>query len=252
MAIPRHQPPAACALVLAAAFILGAPQAAAQETPAPDEPPVEAPFASVVVEAQLEQFELNLGDEGSLRWVGQARLISPHRLLLRTEGAIDSDGEIASGRVEAFYEQPIQPFVALEAGARFDTDALGGRAWAAVGIDARVPYLLSAWAGLYVSDAGRAALALKLAVDRRLSDRLVIQPEVRLNFYAREDAEREISAGLSDARLGLRLRYEFGDRFAPYAGVSYLRRFGATARLVGRDGEESAELAVVVGLRTTF
>ena len=51
------------------------------------------------------------------------------------------------------------------------------------------------------------------------------------DLYGKSDPVRGIGSGLSDARLGLRLRYEIGRQFAPYIGVVWTRRFGATASI---------------------
>ena len=44
--------------------------------------------------------------------------------------------------------------------------------------------------------------------DQRLTQRLVLQPRVELNLSAQNIPQTRIGAGLSDAELGLRLRYE--------------------------------------------
>jgi copper resistance protein B len=47
----------------------------------------------------------------------------------------------------------------------------------------------------------------------------------------------------------LRLRYEIAREFAPYVGVSYERKFGATARLARREGEDTEALRLIAGIR---
>src|SRR3546814_10337654 len=52
----------------------------------------------------------------------------------------------------------------------------------------------------------------------------------------------DIGSGLVNIELGARLRYEFSRQFAPYIGVSYLRKAGDTARLSRRAGEDVHEI----------
>jgi copper resistance protein B len=52
--------------------------------------------------------------------------------------------------------------------------------------------------------------------------------------------------------LGLRLRYEFTRRFAPYVGVEFERRFGETAALARSAGESTFDPRIVAGVRMWF
>lgn len=63
---------------------------------------------------------------------------------------------------------------------------------------------------------------------------------------------RGIGSGLSTAEVGLRLRYEFTRKFAPYVGVVYERAFGNTADLRRDDFERVDDTRIVIGLRTWF
>ena len=64
-----------------------------------------------------------------------------------------------------------------------------------------------------------------------LTNRLVLQPLVEASLYGKDDPRRGIGSGLSTAEAGLRLRYEFTRRVAPYIGVVHERAFGRTADL---------------------
>ena len=63
------------------------------------------------------------------------------------------------------------------------------------------------------------------------TQRLVLTPKLELNAYGKSDPSRDIGAGLSDVEAGLRLRYEFTRRFAPYLGLDWQRRLGNTASM---------------------
>jgi len=61
-----------------------------------------------------------------------------------------------------------------------------------------------------------------------------------------------IGAGLSTAELGLRLRYEIRRELAPYVGLSWERRYGATARYARRDGDRTGGVSLALGVRAWF
>ena len=91
-----------------------------------------------------------------------------------------------------------------------------------------------------------AAAALRLAAERDvlLTQRLVLRPELELNAYTEDDAERGIDAGLSDVEFGLRLRYEIRREIAPYLGLLW--------SWTESPDEESSEFSAVAGLRIWF
>jgi len=73
-----------------------------------------------------------------------------------------------------------------------------------------------------------------------------------LNLHGRNDEARGVGSGLSDASVGLRLRYEISRQFAPYVGVSWGRAYGNTADLLRADDEDVSEAKLVAGIRFWF
>jgi len=71
-------------------------------------------------------------------------------------------------------------------------------------------------------------------------------------MYGKDDPEKGIMSGLSDAQLALRLRYEIRREVAPYVGIAWIRRFGQTADLVRASGEDPNDLQVLAGVRIWF
>lgn len=61
-----------------------------------------------------------------------------------------------------------------------------------------------------------------------------------------------LGAGLTDAWLGLRLRYEFAREFAPYIGVSHEAKNGRTADFARADGKDATSTSFVAGVRFWF
>lgn len=119
-------------------------------------------------------------------------------------------------------------------------------------LGAHVPHVFKGWATAYVGDGGRAALALRASYDRVLTERLILQPELKINFYSEDDPARRIGSGFSDINADLRLRYEITDRLAPYVGVTYRRRFGDTADFARAAGERAEDARLVIGISSWF
>jgi len=70
-----------------------------------------------------------------------------------------------------------------------------------------------------------------------------------MNLYGRADPARDVAAGVSDFEIGLRLRYEVRREFAPYAGLVWARRLGATGDLARNMAVSSDGLCLALGVR---
>jgi copper resistance protein B len=247
------------AAAMASLAVLAGP-ASAQTMAAMGPPSEAAPYGApvederVYIHGLLDQFEVRTGEgSGALRWDGEAWLgTDSHRLWLKAEGERDAGGQVSDGRLEALYSRPISPYFDAQAGVRYDLDSRPGRTWAAVGVEGLAPYFFTVDAAGYVSRDGRLAARAMVSYDQRLTQRLILSPEVEVNLYSRDDPRRAIGSGLSDLDAGLRLRYEVTRKFAPYIGVAYEGRFGRTADLVRAAGERTGDVKFAVGLRGWF
>ena len=105
---------------------------------------------------------------------------------------------------------------------------------------------------VYVGDEGRTALRLDAEYELLLTQRLILQPKIEIDFYGKSDAARGVGSGLSHASVALRLRYEIRREFAPYVGIEWGRKFGATADYAQAAGEETKETRLVAGVRLRF
>jgi copper resistance protein B len=97
-------------------------------------------------------------------------------------------------------------------------------------------------------------LAAKLEgnYDLLLTQTLILQPQLEMNFYSKDDPARMIGAGLSDLDTGVRLRYEITRKLAPYIGMTYENKFGDTARFARLVGEPSSDMRFSAGVRIWF
>lgn len=217
-----------------------------------------APFGDPVDDEHVfyhllfDQLEGRFGRDTSFRWEGEGWAgTDMNRVVLKTEGTV-SKGEVEEGNQELLYARPISTYFNLQGGLRYDLDSAPGRGWAAFGIEGLAPQFFHVSATGYVSDRGHLAAKLEGSYDLLLTQTLVLQPQVEMNFYSKDDSRRGIGAGLADLDTGLRLRYEITRKFAPYIGVTYENKFGDTARFARLAGEHASDMRFSAGFRIWF
>ncbi len=174
-----------------------------------------------------------------------------NRLLLRSEGA-RSAGHLREGDIEALWSHAVTAFWDSTLGVRHDFGAGPARDWAAFGVQGLAPYWFDIEATGYVGAGGRTAARLKVEYELLFTQRLILQPEFEANLYGRSDPARRLGSGLSDASLGLRLRYEIRREFAPYIGVVWQRVFGGTAGFRRAENKSVFDRQIVAGVRVWF
>ncbi|MGB4858875.1 MAG: copper resistance protein B [Dokdonella sp.] len=163
-----------------------------------------------------------------------------------------SDGHLGETRTELLWNRATAAYWSVQAGVRHDLGEGPSRNWAAFGVQGLAPYWFEVEATAYVGESGRTALRLEAEYELLLTQRLVLQPDVEVNFYGKDDRERGIGSGLSELEVGLRLRYEFTRKFAPYVGVNWSRSFGRTADFARAEGGGAEDTQLVAGVRLWF
>jgi copper resistance protein B len=196
----------------------------------------------------VEEFEYRAGGDGAFQWEGQAWYGNDsHKLWLKSESEL-SNGQFEHGRHEILYDRPISTFFDLQAGLRADIDDHPGRGWFAFGVQGLAPYFFEVSTTAYLGSHGRFAANAEASFDLLLTQRLILQPKAEIDLYAKNDAARVIGSGLSEFEGGVRLRYEITRKFAPYAGLTYDRKFGSTRRFSLAKGEDPETLRLVFGV----
>ena len=173
------------------------------------------------------------------------------KLWLKAEGE-SSRGRLRDLRTEALWDHAISTYWSTQLGVRHDSGIGPDRTWAALGVQGLAPYWFDTEVTIYVGQGGRTAARLQLEYDELLTQRWVLQPKVEFNLYGRDDPQRGTGSGLSDAELGLRLRYEIRREIAPYVGIVYRQRFGHAADFARAQGEAAEDPQIVVGLHAWF
>ncbi|WP_236585462.1 copper resistance protein B [Dyella sp. EPa41] len=195
---------------------------------------------------RMERARSTSGDYAT-RWEAEGWLGNPiDRLWLKTEGERGGDG--TEGRAEALWSHAWTSFWDAQLGVRQDFGQGPNRQWAAVGVQGLAPYWFETQATFYAGEQGRTAWRLEASYELLFTQRLVLEPRLELNVYGKDDPRRGVSSGLSDMEAGLRLRYEFSRKFAPYVGVNWTRRYG-DAQAPGAPRFHARETAWVAGLR---
>ncbi|MGH8428611.1 MAG: copper resistance protein B, partial [Gammaproteobacteria bacterium] len=203
----------------------------------------------------LDQLEYQSGvgdspDAGA--WDAQAWFGGDYqKLWFKTEGT-RSGGHTEDADISAFYDRPFSGFFDFQAGIRHDFGGGPARNWAAFGIQGLARYFFDLELTGYVGPGGRTAARAKLRYEWLFTQRLILEPELEANLYGQADAARGIGSGLSDASLGLRLRYEFSRKFAPYVGLEYTRTFGHTSDYRRAEDRRASDTVFVIGLRAWF
>lgn len=207
----------------------------------------------VMLFALLDQFEWVDAESGSaLAWEAQGWLGNDEqRLWLRSKGE-RADGGTENAELQLFYGQPLVRWWDWLVGIRHDFKPAPSQSWLAAGVQGLTPYWFESKATLYLGESGQTNLRLEVEYELLFTQQLVLQPLLELNFFGKEDAQRGIGSGLSQAEAGLRLRYEIRREIAPYVGLSWERAYGETADLAQQHGEDIEDTALVAGIRLWY
>jgi copper resistance protein B len=171
-----------------------------------------------------------------------------HKLYFESEGEV-VDGEAEKANAELLYSRTIHSFWDLQAGFRHDFKPRPTRSFVAFGVQGLAPHWFEVDATAYLSDRGDLSAVLEVEYDLLLTQRLILQPRLETAVAVQEVEELNIGSGFNEIELGLRLRYEITRKFAPYIGLSWSRKLGKTADLVGADGEEVESTDFIAGVK---
>lgn len=176
-----------------------------------------------------------------------------NRLWVKSEGDIGIANQNGEGEVQVLYSRLVASFWEAQIGLRFDALRAGektdGRALLVVGLDGLAPYWFEVEPALFISHKGDLSARLSAVYDLRVTQRLIAQPRIELNAAVQRVPEFAIAEGINDLQLDLRLQYEFKREFAPYVGVSWVRKIGDAADLARRNGEDASAAVLVAGVR---
>jgi copper resistance protein B len=194
--------------------------------------------------------------EGHFWWGGDI-----DKLWLKSKGEGEFDGVIEHAEVQALWSRAIDPWFDLQLGLRHDFRAgpqtshqvaAEQRTHAVLGVRGLAPYWFEVEGMLFLSTKGELTARFEAEYDLRITQRLVLQPSLELDFSLQDIPEIGVGAGLSTTEFGARLRYEIQPNLAPYVGLHFERAFGRTADFARQAGGKTEGLSFVAGIRTWF
>lgn len=193
-------------------------------------------------EGSVEDFQEFAGHA----WFGN----SYRRFILRSELEW-RDLSIAESKTELLYSRAISPFWNIQLGGRFDHGDKAHREWLAFGVSGLAPFWFEVNANAYLNPEGHAAATVEAEYDLLLSQRLILQPRIAVDFFGDSDLEAGHGKGLSKSEMGLRLRYEISRQFAPYIGYERVHRHGEAVAVFEPLGQHR-ETQWIAGFRFWF
>jgi copper resistance protein B len=201
---------------------------------------------------KIDQLEKRNGDEDPLVFEGQAWIgYDLEKIWLKAEGE-RVEGKNESMELQLLYSKAISPFWDIQFGARRDFKPEPERNWGVIGFQGVAPYYAEIDTVLFIGESGRTSLRFEAEYELMLTQRLVLIPEVELNFFGKIDEETDTGSGLSSSEMGLRLAYEIRREFSPYIGVSWENKYGATADFAKAEGELTNDTQFVIGVSGWF
>jgi len=201
----------------------------------------------------IDQFEKRVTDgpnplfiEGDA-WIGR----DLHKAVARFE-IEQVDGKTEEGELQLLYSRAVDPYWDLRVGMRHDERPVPNRDWLAAGFSGTAPYFIETDVTLFVGENGQKGLRLEAEYEAMITQRLVLVPELEVNFHSKDDEAVGTGSGLSDLEFGLRLKYEIKREFAPYIGLNWIKKFGDTADFSRAEGEDTRDTQLVMGVSVWF
>lgn len=174
------------------------------------------------------------------------------KLWLKSEIEGDWGKKLEHAEIQALWSHAIGPWFDLQAGARFDPQPGPNRTHVALGVQGLAPYWWEVEGTVFLSNKGELTARAEAEYDLRITQKLVVQPRAEIELSAEDIPELGIGSGLSEASLGLRLRYQISPLVAPYIGVEYEHAFGDTRDFRRAEGERADGFNLLAGLRLWF
>jgi len=138
------------------------------------------------------------------------------------------------------------------AGARHEFRPHPHYSYAVLGVEGEAAPGLAVESYLFLSEKGDLTGEVKAIYDLSLSKTWTLQPRAAVNWAAQTVVAQGLAAGPTDVELGLRLRYELAEAFAPYVGVSHERLLDDTADVARLAGDRIEATHFVVGFSSSF
>jgi len=175
-----------------------------------------------------------------------------NRAVLKAEGDYDN-GQLQEATTELLWSHSIATYWDAQVGVRYDSSkGVDDQTWLAFGVQGLAPYWFELDAAGYLGDNGRLAFTLEAEYELLLTQKLILQPRFEMSLFSKGDTKRRLGSGLSDASIGIRLRYEIRREIAPYIGIEWANLYGGTKDFARAEREDTSETRFVAGIRFWF
>jgi len=202
----------------------------------------------------IERLEAGFDDENeTYAWHAQGWYGGDvNRFWWKSEGEGAFENELEHAELQLLYSRAVTPYFDLQAGLRQSYLEGEDRTDVVLGVQGLAPYWFEVGAAAFVSTEGDVTARAQAEYDLRLTQKLILQPAAELNFAMQDIPDLDIGAGLTDATVGVRLRYEFSRRFASYVGVEWTSAIGETRGIREALDADTQSTRAVIGLRALF
>ena len=221
---------------------------------APSRAALKAEHGSTVTtwfQADRFEYQARQGHDGLL-WDVQGYYGNPtSKLWLKSEGEIALGEEVEEAEVQALWSTAVTPFADLQIGVRQDLAGPTDTHFV-LGLQGVAPFDVEFEAALFLSQRGDLTARIEAEVEQRITQQLILQPRLELDFATQDNPARQVGAGIDKIKAGLRLRYEIVPEFAPYLGIEQGWKLGDSARFARLAGEDPHATSVVMGVRFWF
>jgi copper resistance protein B len=243
-------------ILIAAGLILGAAPARAHgETPDMAHDMAHDMGSQSFTKVMLDRVEMrHTGGGDRLLWDAEGWHGGDRsKLRLKAEGETDlNGGRVEEAEFQALYSRAVTPFFDLNMGVRQDIRPNPDRTHLVLGLEGLAPYWFELDGNLFLSQKGDLTGRIEAEYELLFTQKLILQPRAEVAFSAQGVPELGLGSGITSLDLGLRLRYEIVREYAPYIGLSWQKRFGATADFSRAAGENPDALVALAGLRIWF
>lgn len=210
----------------------------------------------LITKVMFDQLETHDSNDASLiqaqAWIGKDLNKFWLKANVEKSEGEKNEGKTEETEIQALYSHAIATYWDAQIGVRKDLKPTPSRTWGVLGVQGLAPYFFNVDAALFFGDENRTAARVSVEYDLLFTQRLILSPEIEINIYGQNDAQTATGSGLSEAKAGLRLRYEIRREFAPYVGINWNKKFGATADFAQANKEAVSDTSLVAGIRIWF
>jgi len=207
----------------------------------------------VITKTMIDQVEVHSTDNVNIvvlegqTWIGKD--LEKVWFKYEVEQVGDETEEI---ELQALYSRAFATYWDFQVGVRTDIKPEPSQSWVVLGFQGLAPYFFEVDSALFIRDTGHVGLRLEAEYEILFTQKLILAPEIEVNFHSKEDLEAGFGSGLSNSVAGIRLRYEIKREFAPYIGANWINKYGKTATLATDNGQVTKERHLVLGFRAWF